>query len=233
MRRLILAATAAALLVAPAQASATFGDLKVTKQAGADTTTPHSFTLARKGRVVQTFTLKGGESRTLRLEDTEPARTDRYVVTEQVAQGWRLVSITCSTNDRDPKDAEIIEAPSVLVEMSPNEKKACVFTNELLPPPMPPTPPTPPAPVVAPVVVERIVEVERVVERPTVVVKPVIVYRDRRVRCEHRYSERLDRIVVVKGTCGKPKVRRVPERRQPPTPRKRPGDTVNPEGLTG
>jgi hypothetical protein len=100
-----------------------------------------------------TFVLRGGEQKILPLCDSPTDLAHRFHVTEIAPAGWKLTSIDCDAgNDPDPTDASVVDIPTAtaFVELSPNEVKACAFSNENVPPvvvtpPVPVTTATPPA----------------------------------------------------------------------------------------
>jgi pyruvate/2-oxoglutarate dehydrogenase complex dihydrolipoamide acyltransferase (E2) component len=94
-----------------------------------------------------TFTLLGGESKTLTLCDSPPDLAHRFHVTELVPAGWQLTAINCQSHDTDPADAFVVDLPSAtaFVELSPTENKSCSFMNAARAPATPPTAASPPA----------------------------------------------------------------------------------------
>jgi hypothetical protein len=101
-----------------------------------------------------TFTLTGGQTKVLPLCDSPADLAHRFHITELVPAGWRLTSIDCTGVDPDPADAFVVDVPTAtaFVELSPNENKACSFSNAKVtvttttPPPVTTTTPPPPPP---------------------------------------------------------------------------------------
>jgi hypothetical protein len=90
-------------------------------------------TCARQPIGAFTFTLKGGESKTVAACNADPTPiTSRYKLVETVPVGFKLTDITCDNDDADPRDALILDVPkaTALIEVSPfNEFKSCTFHN--------------------------------------------------------------------------------------------------------
>lgn len=183
--------------------------ITVTKVSVAGDATPFTFTVTGpkcKDATNVTFQLTNGQSQETVLCDSPPEKEKRFKVTETVPAGWSLASISCTSTDKDPKDAFIYDVPngSVFVELSPSEKKSCTFTNVKLPQ-TPVTAPTtsPPPPGLVP---------------PTPVNTPVSTpprKTNKRKRCRRVRSERTGEMITV---CRK-KQRR---------PGRRPGQPVRP-----
>jgi hypothetical protein len=85
------------------------------------------------------FELKAGETKHF------PVGRGQYRVTEVAQDGWVVGAITCTTDDDEPPVTDVAGG-RVDIELSPDEQKACTFTNTAVQPPSPPTPPTPPTP---------------------------------------------------------------------------------------
>jgi hypothetical protein len=103
---------------------------------------------------------------TLHLSDGQTApvplcRGTLFTVTQDALPGWTVTKIDCVATPPDPEDPFVIDVPHLRagVELSPNEQKACTFTNTAPPAPpgggVPPgggggtppgAPPAPPAP---------------------------------------------------------------------------------------
>jgi hypothetical protein len=140
-----LAVACAALGVAPALASAR-ASLTVgvhTQPAGAAA----AFTFHVTGPACPflpptnvTLTLHDGESVKV------PLCRGIFTVTQDALPGWTVTSIDCVATPPDPQDPFVIDVPhrSADVELSPDEQKACTFTDTA--PPAPPGPPGPPGP---------------------------------------------------------------------------------------
>jgi ribosomal protein L35 len=87
---------------------------------------------------------------TLHLRDGETAavplcRGQLFTVTQDPLPGWTLTAINCVATPPDPEDPFVIDVPHARagVELSPDEQKACTFTNTA--PPTPPSTPTTPS----------------------------------------------------------------------------------------
>lgn len=157
LRRFVtcMAVAGVALGVAPALASAR-ASLTVgvhTNPAGA----PAAFTFHVTG---PTCPNRPPTDVTLKLHDGEsvvvPLCHGNFTVTQDALPGWTVTSIDCVATPPDPQDPFIIDVPhrSATVELSPDEHKACTFTDTA-PPGTPPggqtppgggTSPSPPAP---------------------------------------------------------------------------------------
>lgn len=79
---------------------------------------------------------------TLQLRDGETAavplcRGQLWTVTQDALPGWTLTKIECVATPPDPEDPFVIDVPNrrAGVELSPNEQKACTFTNVATAPP--------------------------------------------------------------------------------------------------
>jgi hypothetical protein len=150
LRRLLMCLTAASLavLVTPALAHAR----------ASITVSVH--TQPAGSPAVFTFHLTGPQCHnrpptnvTLQLHDGQSAvvplcRGQLFNVTQDALPGWKLTKIECVATPPDPEDPFVIDVAHSRagVELSPDEHKACSFTNTPVPtPPGPPsTPPTTP-----------------------------------------------------------------------------------------
>jgi len=100
-----------------------------------------------------TLTLHDGESAVV------PLCHGDFTVTQDALPGWTVTSIDCVATPPDPQDPFIIDVShrSATVELSPDEHKACTFTDTAPPSGPPPggpppgggTSPSPPAPAAA------------------------------------------------------------------------------------
>jgi hypothetical protein len=138
-----------------AQAASSFTIAKQTTPAG--DTTPFTFHVTFKPhpndvppasfKPPADFTLMGGQSRTFTVHK------GFYTVSELTVNGWKLANISCDNgNDANPADAAKIDlaSSSATIELSPNEKKSCAFSNEKVVTPAGPAPTTTPAQGTAP-----------------------------------------------------------------------------------
>jgi len=132
-----IAAAALALAVTPtlAHARATITVGVHTQPAGATAT----FTFHVTGR---TCPNRPPTDVTLQLRDGETApvplcRGQLWTVTQDALPGWTVTSIECVATPPDPEDPFVIDVPNrrAGVELSPNEQKACTFTNTATPVP--------------------------------------------------------------------------------------------------
>jgi len=138
LRRFVtcIAVTGVALGVAPALASAR-ATLTVgvhTQPAGA----PAAFTFHVTGPTCPfrpptdvTLTLRDGDSVAV------PLCHGDFTVTQDALPGWTVTSIDCVATPPDPQDPFIVDVPhlSATVELSPDEHKACTFTDTAVAPP--------------------------------------------------------------------------------------------------
>jgi len=89
---------------------------------------------------------------TLKLHDGQsipvPLCHGDFTVMQEALDGWKLVDIQCVATPPDPQDPFIIDVPGAkaTIELSPDEHKACEFTNERVVSPAPPAPPGSPSP---------------------------------------------------------------------------------------
>jgi hypothetical protein len=146
-----IAVLAVTLAIPCAAQAATTITVSVAAPAAGDTT-PFSFHVTGPACGTTptdlTFVLTGGQNKVLPLCDSPTDLAHRFHITEAVPAGWTLTSIDCVPgNDPDPADLSVVDVPTAtaFVELSPNEVKACSFSNAKVPPVVPPPAPLPPA----------------------------------------------------------------------------------------
>jgi hypothetical protein len=148
-----MAVLAVALAIPSAAQAATTITVSVAAPAAGDTT-PFTFHVTGPACGVVptdlTFVLTGGQNKVLPLCDSPTDLAHRFHITEMLPAGWKLTSIDCTGVDPDPADAFVVDIPTAtaFVELSPNENKACSFSNAMVPAVVPP--PAPPGPAVTP-----------------------------------------------------------------------------------
>jgi hypothetical protein len=158
--RVVLATVLALATMAVGATAANAATFSITKKTDVPTTTVFNFKVdyqafandsgpnASDTQPPATFTLTSGETKTF-----DQVHKGWYTVSELTADGWKLVDISCAPQDPQPSDAYKIDlgAGSVGIELSPEESKACTFTNNqvVVPGPTPGPGPSGGAPVTA------------------------------------------------------------------------------------